>query len=142
LEVQKFRESNEVEKFQTQLRNLVTDNLVLRNRLTNVELTKGNSPPNEKVRRRKAEAELNKLKKTYKTTVSELSKEAQTKIEDLYSHYKFFRVQMFAIYKVLKNDESYLKVKRPAIHKAFVSLRAALKKQVKVIGSNRMKPAL
>lgn len=136
-ELKRLKESNEIEKFQTQLKNLEAENFEMKNKLNKVEMTKESSSAVEIDRRRKAEVELGKSKEKYQVTVRALNKEAQMKMEDLYNRYNFFRIQMFAIYKVLQHDESYLSVHRPDIHKAFISLKNALRKQVKVMGSNK-----
>jgi len=136
-ELQLLKESNEIEKFQSQLKNLEAENFEMKNRLNQVEIMKDSSSTVEKDRLRKAEVELSRSKEKYEVTVKALNKEAQSKMEDLYNRYNFFRVQMFAIYKVLLHDETYLSVNRPKIHKAFISLKSALKKQVKVMGCNK-----
>jgi len=136
-ELQLLKESNDIEKFQTQLKNLEAQNFEMKNKLNQVEMMKDSSSTVEIDRLRKAEVELSRSKEKYKVTVKALNKEAQSKMEDLYNRYNFFRVEMFAIYKVLLHDETYLSVNRPKIHKAFLSLKSALKKQVKVMGSNK-----
>jgi len=137
-ELQRLKESNEIEKFQTQLKNLEAENFVIKNKLSQFEISKDSSSTSvEKDRQRKTEVELTRSKEKYEVTVKALNKEAQSKIEELYKRYNFFRVQMFAIYKVLLHDEKYLSVNRPKIHKAFISLKTALKKQVKVMGCNK-----
>jgi myosin heavy subunit len=136
-QLQKLKESNEIEKFQTQLKILEAENFEIKNKLNKVEMTKDSSSNILKDRRRKAEVELSKSKEKYEVTVRALNREAQKKMEDLYNRYNFFRIQMFAIYKVLQHDESYLSAHRPAIHNAFISLKAALRKQVKVMGCNK-----
>jgi len=136
-ELQLLKESNEIEKFQTQLKNLEAENFEMKNKLNQAEMTKDSLSTVEKDRLRKTEVELSRSKEKYEVTVKALNQEAQMKMEDLYNRYNFFRVQMFAIYKVLQHDETYLSVHRPKIHKAFVSLRSALKKQVKVMGCNK-----
>jgi len=137
-ELKLLKESNEIEKFQTQLKKLEAENFEMKNKLDQVDMTKGSSSTTvDKDRLHKAEVELSRSKEKYEFTVTALNKEAQSKMEHLYNRYNFFRVQMFAIYKVLQHDETYLSVNRPKIHKAFISLKSALKKQVKVMGCNK-----
>jgi len=137
VELKKLKESNEIEKFQSQLKNLEAENFEIKNKLNKIELAKQSSSTIEKDRRRKAEVELTKSKEKYEVAVQALNIEAQKKMEDLYNRYNFFRIQMFAIYKVLQHDESYLSEHRPEIHNAYISLKTALRKQVKIMGCNK-----
>merc|ERR1712183_769485 len=98
---------------------LEAENFKMKNKLNQVEMMKDSSSTVEIDRLRKAEVELSRSKEKYEVTVKALNKEAQSKMEDLNNGYNF-----------LMHDETYLSFNRPKIHKAFLSLKSALKKQV------------
>jgi len=139
-ELQRLKESNKIEWFQAQLKNLETENFELKNRLNDVWMINNSSSTlqTEKNRRAQAEVELSTSKEKYNVAVKALNKEAQSKMKDLHKRYDFFRKQIFAIYKVLQHNDSYLSVHRPEIHNAYKTLKIALKNQVKAMGSNKM----